>query len=110
MSWGVDIIIDHQDGYTTTVEVVDGHTYNLSPMWRRAGVFAKRSNELDGRNAGQLAPLLSAALLDAIRFAADYKALNPENGWGDYEGFIETLTRFAELAWANPTGTVRWNG
>lgn len=109
MSWGVDIEIDHADGYKTTVEVVDGHTYNLTPMWRKAGVF-EQSSDLEGRNAGQLAPVLSAALLDAVRNRAAYEELNPENGWGDCEGFLEILTRFTELAWAHPAGTLRWNG
>jgi hypothetical protein len=72
MSWGVDIVIDHADGYTTTVEVVSGHTYNLTPMWRKAGVF--------------------------------------ETSRDHYGGFLEILTRFAQLAWEHPTGTLRWNG
>jgi len=109
MSWGVDIEIDHEDGYTTTVEVVDGHTYNLSPMWRKAGIF-ESSSDLEGRNAGELAPVLAAGLLDAVRNRASYEELNPKNGWGDYEGFVRILTRFTELACAHPTGTIRWNG
>jgi len=109
MSWGVDIVIDHADGYTTTVEVVSGHTYNLTPMWRKAGVF-QTSRDLDGRSAGMLAPILSAALIDAVRNRPAYEELNPENGWGDYDGFLEILTRFTQLAWEHPTGTLRWNG
>jgi hypothetical protein len=110
MSWGVDIEIDHEDGYKTTVEVVDGHTYNLTPMWRLAGIVGEGTRDLDGRNAGQMAPVLSAGLLDALRRKPDYEALTPDNGWGDYNGFIEILTRFTQLAWAHPTGTLRWNG
>lgn len=109
MSWGVDIEIDHADGYTTSVEVVDGHTYNLTAMWAKAGVF-DRSSDLQGRNAGQLAPILSAAVIHAIRHRVEYEALAPANGWGDYEGFLEILIRFCELTWAHPTGTLRWNG
>lgn len=109
MSWGVDIEVDHDDGYKTVVEVVEGHTYNLTPMWRRAGVF-ETSSDLQGRNAGTLAPVLSAALIDALRHRGDYEALNPSNGWGDYDGFVKILTRFTQLAWEHPTGTLRWNG
>lgn len=104
MSWGVDIEIDHQDGYHTIVEVVDGHTYNLSAMWRKAGIFDS-SSDLDGRSTAQLAPVLSAGLLDATRHASAYRELDPENGWGDYDGFLKILTRFTELCWAHPTGT-----
>jgi hypothetical protein len=109
MSWGVDIQIDHADGYTTVIEVVDGHTYNLTPMWRKAGVF-DTSRDLDGRSAGMLAPVLSAALIDAVRNRSAYEELNPANGWGDYDGFLEILTRFTQLAWEHPTGKLRWNG
>lgn len=109
MSWGVDIEVDHADGYTTSVEVVDGHTYNLTPMWRRAGIF-ETSRDLQGRSAGQLAPILTAGLVDALRYSTAYQDLNPDNGWGDYEGFIEILTKFTRLAWEHPTGTLRWNG
>jgi hypothetical protein len=109
MSWGCDIEIDHEDGYKTVIEVVDGHTYNLTPMWRLAGT-CEVTRDFDGQNAGRLAPILTAGLIDALRHRDAYEALNPENGWGDYEGFIEILTRFVQLAWAHPTGTVRWNG
>jgi len=106
----MDIEIAHPDGYVTTVEVVDGHTYNLTPMWRKAGIVVDGARELDGLNAGKIAPILTAGLIDALRHAVDYEALNPENGWGDYEGFIKILTKFTRLAWAHPTGTLRWNG
>jgi hypothetical protein len=109
MSWGVDIEIDHADGYKTLIEVVDGHTYNLTPMWRKAGIF-EVSRDIDGRNAGQLAPILTAGLIDALRNRKAYEELNPSNGWGDYEGFIEILTLFTRLAWEHPTGTLKWNG
>lgn len=109
MSWGVDIVIDHADGYQTVVEVFYGHTYNLTPMWRKAGTCSV-TRDFDGRNAGQLAPILSAGLIDALRHRTEYEALNPSNGWGDYDGFVQMLTRFARLCWEHPTGTVRWSG
>lgn len=110
MSWGVDIQVDHGDGYVTTVEVVDGHTYNLTPLWREAGIFSA-SRDLDGRPVGPLAPILTAGLIDALRHRTKYEALNPKNGcWGDYDGFVEILTRFTRLAREHPTGTIRWNG
>lgn len=109
MSWGVDLEIDHGDGYTTSVEVVDGHTYNLTPMWRLAGT-CQTTSDFDGQSAGRLAPILTAGLVDALRFPERYKALDPDNGWGDYNGFLEILTRFTTLCWQHPTATVRWNG
>jgi hypothetical protein len=110
VSWGVDIEVDHGDGYTTTIEVVDGHTYNLTPMWRKAGVVENSTSELEGQVAGHLAPRLLDALSDAWKRESVYRELDPPNGWGDYDGFIEILTRLARLCHQHPTGTLRWNG
>lgn len=113
MSWGVDITVDHQDGYTTTVEVVSGHTYNLTPMWRKALpslLINGTTRDLHGLKCSDIAAALSLGLLDAERNRATYEDLNPPNGWGDYEGFAEILGRLAHLAHQHPRGVLRWNG
>lgn len=110
MSWGVDIEVDHGDGYATVIEVVDGHTYNLTPMWRRAGVVSEGSRDLDGRNAGEMRGVLAQAVADARANEAAYRELDPPNGWGDYDGFLEILMRLERLCREHPTGTLRWNG
>lgn len=93
----------------------DGMTYNLVPMFRKAGFYdAMRSlageggtawfEKMRGENhddvkpekgpAGKLVPLLEAAVADMTEKRAEYEALNPPNGWGDYEGalrFVEAL-------------------
>ena len=111
MSWGVDIEVDHEDGYTTIIEVVSGHTYNLTPMWRKAGLADERGTRaLDGRSAATIAPMALAGLVDAWINEAAYRELDPANGWGDYEGFTEILTRLTRLCHKHPRGTLRWNG
>lgn len=110
MSWGVDIEVRHDDGYVTTIEVVDGHTYNLTPMWRRAGVVEGSTRDLDGRPTAEVAPIALAGLVDAWTHEAEYRELEPPNGWGDFEGFIEILTRLTALCYAHPKGVLRWNG
>ena len=109
MSWSADIIIKHGDGYTTIIPVVDGHTYNLTPMWRKAGA-CQLTRDFDDRSCEDLAPVLAAALDHALAHPDEYRELNPANGWGDYEGFVEVLSRFAELTSLHPRGVVRWNG
>lgn len=109
MSWSADIVIQHDPTYATVIEVVDGHTYNLSPMWRLAGVFDK-SSDLDGVRTIDLAPKLVRALVLAWENADDFRAINPPNGWGDYDGFLETLTKFTRLTLEHPRGVVRWSG
>lgn len=110
MSWGVDIDITHDDGYVTTIEVVDGHTYNLTPMWRKAGVVEGSTSDLGGLTTAEVAPCLLSALVDVWSNEADYRKLDPPNGWGDFDGFLEILTRLTRLCHAHPKGVLRWNG
>lgn len=106
MSWGIDIELP--DG--ECVEVVSGHTYNLSPMWRLAGVFEDGSSDLDGMLAADVAVRAARGMMRAVYDPDAFRALNPTNGWGDYDGFLGVLTRTAILTRQNPTGIMRWNG
>jgi hypothetical protein len=113
MSWGVDIIVDHPDGYSSAVEVVDGHTYNLTPMWCKAlpSLLADgTTSDLDGRTCGDIGEALALGCVDAILHRREYEHLDPENGWGDFAGFFEILTRLTTLCHEHPTGVLRWNG
>lgn len=113
MSFGLDIITHDADGNELVVEVVDGHTYNLAPMWRKAlpDVLGDGStSKLDGWNCGNLLSHLRAGVVDAVEHDDEYRALDPENGWGDFNGFVEIFSRFWRLCAKHPSGTVRWNG
>ena len=92
MSWSLHL--DTPDGEMRTP--VDGHTYNLNPMWRLAGVFEGHPIDgLSGERAATIGIRASKGLLRAVTKPAEFKALEPDNGWGDYEGFVRTLTRLA---------------
>lgn len=92
MSWSLHL--DTPDGEMRTP--VDGHTYNLSPMWRLAGVFENHPiDDLHGERAATIGIRAAKGLLRAVSKPAEFKALNPSNGWGDYEGFVKVLTRLA---------------
>lgn len=108
MSWGLDIELDR--GGPAYVELFDGHTYNLSPMWRLAGVFNGASSELEGLRATELADRAARGLLRAVTRPAEFRALNPSNGWGDFDGFVEILTHTAIVCAEHREGTIRWNG
>lgn len=110
MSFGLDIVTRDIDGNEHWIEVVDGHTYNLAPMWRKALPFINSTRDLDGRKCGDILPELDSGLLDAVRNSAEYRELNPSNGWGDYEGFWEIFTKFVSLCHKYPSGVIRWNG
>lgn len=106
MSWGIDIELPSGE----VVEIVEGHTYNLTPMWRLAGVITDGSSDLDGARAGWLADVAARGLLRAVTRPAQFKALNPENGWGDFDGFVRILTRTAIICAEHREGVIRWNG
>lgn len=106
MSWGLDI--ERPDG--EIIEIFDGHTYNLTPMWKLAGVFYGGSPDLQGLRADVLADLAARGLMRAVSKPEDFQALTPANGWGDYAGFVEMLTRTAILCAQNREGMIRWNG
>jgi hypothetical protein len=104
MSWGLDLETGEE-----TVEVFDGHTYNLTPMWRLAGVF-NTSRDLDGERARAIHSRAVEGLTRAVSFPDQFRSLNPANGWGDYEGFVEMLTLLAIRTAEHPNAVVRWNG
>lgn len=113
MSFGLDIAIDHGDGYTTTINVVDGHTYNLAPMWRKAlpeTIGDGSVSKLHLATCASIASEVSRGVEDAIRNHEEYMALNPANGWGGYWGFLEIFTKFAILVHQHPKGYILWNG
>lgn len=76
------------------VDVYSGnYTHNLTPMWKKAGVYDALYNS-QGDSAGSLIPMLEKGYKDMQDNPNDYLQLNPENGWGDYYsgmGFLREI-------------------
>lgn len=89
---------------------VDGHTYNLSAMWRLSGVVEGSTRDLDGLTGAQIAARCKPAVARAIEYPEAFRALDPENGWGDYDGFVEVLVRLWRCAAAHPRDKAEWSG
>jgi hypothetical protein len=90
---------------------VDGHTYNLTPMWRLAGVVEYSTKELDERPVAQLAVRAREGLVRAVELKPAFVALTPSNGWGDYDDFVEVLFGlWRAAASADRMLTARWSG
>jgi hypothetical protein len=62
--------------------------------------------QLHGMTAGDAVPILQKAGLEMKRRPAKFKKLNPANGWGDYEGALETLGWLMEVCQEHPLATV----
>ena len=66
------------------------YTYNVAPMFFHA--VGSSPTRWDGKGAGEVAKL---AIIALSAFGADpelYRAMNPPNGWGNFEGASEFLS------------------
>jgi len=92
------------------VQVFDANiTHNLNKMADAAGIYdvVWQPAEHGIANAGQLVEPLKGGI---ERLEADperFKALNPPNGWGSYDGLVRWLKEYLAACEANPDATVR---
>lgn len=82
---------------------LSSHTWNLTPMWVLSGVVDGSLSELSGLTGGEVWDRVERALKVARRYPEAFRAVEPENGWGTYEGFIEALERVGVAALVDPT-------
>lgn len=65
------------------------YTYNAGPMWRRA---VDDNNaymvNIDGLSGKASIDILSRVILAMSSDMKTYRAMNPENGWGDADSFL----------------------
>jgi hypothetical protein len=79
-------------------------TYNLSPMWNEIYPVDRYMVDIDGMSGEQSLPKLQYAL-DKLRSEKDhFEKLNPPNGWGTYQGFVEAIERLIDIAKDHPKG------
>jgi len=78
-----------------------------SGEWRTEQSTAQGLRALDGAPCSEAGGVIARAV---ERMEADpdtYRAMNPPNGWGDYEGALAFLRRLAEACAEHPRATVR---
>lgn len=102
MSYDVSIHIPGKHG--TTAEEWDRNlTYNLSSMMQEGGLILI---DLDGEKAGAWIATLQTLYKAMLEEPDRFKAHNPPNGWGDYDGLLDFVRDFASAAEAHPDGIV----
>lgn len=92
------------------VSVFDGNiTHNLGPMAKEAGIYESlwHPELISAEKASELVPLLTEGLRLLRDDPSRFKAFNPSNGWGDYEGFVSFVTRYRDACMENPDATIR---
>jgi hypothetical protein len=83
-------------------------THNLGRMAGEAGCYEAlwRPEEIGVERAGQLAELLKTGLLTLVSDPDRFEAMNPENGWGSYDGLVKFLTAYLKACIQNPDTSV----
>lgn len=84
-------------------------THNLGAMADKAGLYdcLWRPEEVGITHAHQLIPILEEGLKKLQTDRAELEKLNPENGWGSYDGLVRFVTDVLNACRANPGGEVR---
>lgn len=83
-------------------------THNLVPMASEVDLYQVlwRPEEIKISTAADLIDPLQAGL-DRLRADPDtYRAFNPPNGWGNYEGFVRFIEEYLAAARDHPKATV----
>lgn len=83
-------------------------THNLNKMADEAGIYKAlwRPEEIGVTKAEQLIPLLRDGLALLKSDAARFKAFNPSNGWGTYEGLRQFVADYLVACEEYPSAEV----
>ena len=103
MSWDADLIDDrgHTEGEWNYTHNCNGMANAvLDPEYEQRTVFAEVFDRkhvswwkrLDGLSGPEGAALLDRIIRGLEADPERFRALNPENGWGDYDSFVKVLT------------------
>lgn len=84
------------------------YTSNVSGMWRTAlGGVDSLGELLDKRpKARDIEPRIRQAIAEMMESPGVFRAMEPPNGWGDYEGALDFLVWIADRCREMPDVTV----
>lgn len=81
------------------------YTYNVSEMFAKA--IGSSITIWDGKSAVDVSHDCEKILIFFIKYPAMFRAMNPENGWGDFEGARNFIIKIKDACDLNPGATVR---
>jgi hypothetical protein len=83
-------------------------THNLGKMAGEAGIYEAlwRPDEIGITKAEQLIAPLSVGLDQLLERPEHFRALNPKNGWGDYEALVDMVRAYLEACKEKPDADV----
>lgn len=106
MSYWVYLTTNDALGDEHVLVEVGNYTSNVSAMWAKA--LGHQLRDLHGRTASEATENLARAVADMAACPDLYEAMNPANGWGDYQGALNYLTRLYDgcRRWPDSTITI----
>lgn len=94
MSWDFWMERDPEPGERLGIPECDAnYTYNVSDMFYDALPCSDGIRGLNGAKGKDCIKLLEHAIHMMTTYPDKYKAMNPENGWGSYEGALGLLNK-----------------
>lgn len=119
MSYDIDVyttITHHSANYTSNISKMYYLAYerifeNIKPLLEKVGFSINSINDFkEAINSGERVisiPTLQFMITDMKAYPEIYRPLNPENGWGNYEGAIQFLEKALNALLENEDSTVR---
>ncbi|RKN61884.1 hypothetical protein D7231_31930 [Streptomyces klenkii] len=108
MSYDISLWMKVDTGGPEPVEIeladIGNYTSNVGRMWVDA--LGHRLADLKDRTARDCIDALTRAVAAMESDPAKYEAMNPPNGWGDYDGALNYLRRLRDACLAHPNATV----
>lgn len=88
-------------GHMENTETLN-YTYNVSPMWYEIFPDDSCMIDIDGLTGKESLTKLNYAVSEMENNPDKFIPMNPENGWGSYEGFKRYLKELIMMAENNP--------
>lgn len=92
-------------GGETEIEL--NYTYNASPMWHAIYPKDEGMVQIDGMKGKEAEPKIVYAIYEMKTRKNAMKKLEPDNGWGSYEGFLLFLYKILEACKEYPDSVWR---
>ena len=105
MSLDIWLSIDTGGPELASLDISYNYTHNVTFMWAKAGCYDALYNS-NGKLAREIIGDLRKAIIAMEEDPKAYKALNPKNGWGDYEGALAWLKALTDEFALNPNATI----
>ena len=102
MSW--DISLKEKQSADVEVIEVGNYTYNVSKMYIEA--IGKTLGEFHEMQSLDAVETLRSGVVEMISNPDKYRAMNPVNGYGNYEGALKYLQTFLHECEKNPNSII----